>query len=342
MRKGSRNSRVFVIAEAGVNHNGSMALARRLIRIARHAGADAVKFQSFRANLLSTPSAPKARYQSRSGDINESQFDMLRRLELSENQHGLLKDYCRVQGIEFLSTPFDTESLKMLVHRIGVERLKISSGEVTNSPLLLAAARTKKPVILSTGMCTLDDVRGALGVLAFGYLGHKVPSIAAFRNAFSSATGKKKLCEKVTLLHCTTEYPTPLRDTNLLAMDTLRSEFGLSVGLSDHTAGITAAIAAVARGAQVVEKHFTLDRSLPGPDHRASLEPDELENMVSTIREVEECLGSPVKSPSQSEKRNMDVARKSLVALLPIRRGEPFTRKNLGTKRPGKDRKSVV
>ena len=331
----TRRPRTFVIAEAGVNHNGSMTLARRLIRIARDAGADAVKFQTFRADRLVTQSAPKAKYQARATGGSESQFEMLRRLELSEMQHYDLKAYCGQCGIEFLSTPFDADSLAMLTRRIGMAKIKIPSGEVTNAPLLLAAARTRKPLIVSTGMCTLDDVRDALGVLAFGFERGTAPSTKAFRAALRSKSGQLALRKRVTLLHCTTEYPAPLEDTNLLAMDTLRDSFGLPVGLSDHTAGISAVMAAVARGASVIEKHFTLDRRLPGPDHKASLEPGELKAMIQAIREVELCLGNAVKAPAESERKNMIVARKSLVALQPIRRGEAFTERNLGIKRPG-------
>ena len=310
-------------------------MARQLIEVARDAGADAVKFQTFRAEFLVTQSAPKARYQARSTGRKESQLEMLKRLELSETAHRVLKACCDKWGIEFLSTPFDPQSLAMLTRRIGVARIKIPSGEITNAPLLLAAARTRKPLIVSTGMCTLDDVRDALGVLAFGYQRGTAPSRAAFRVALQSASGRRALQRNVTLLHCTTEYPARISDANLLAMDTLRDRFGLPVGLSDHTPGITAAVAAAARGAAVIEKHFTLDRRLPGPDHWASLEPTELVAMVRAIREVQQCLGTAIKAPVPSERRNMVIARKSLVALRPIRRGERFSEQNVGIKRPG-------
>ena len=330
------HGRTYIIAEAGINHNGSLDIAKRLIDIAAKAGADAVKFQTFKAERLVNRLAPKAEYQARTTDSSESQYEMLRKLELSEESHLLLMGYCRGKGIQFLSTPFDLESVDLLTRKLVLPCLKLPSGEITNAPLLLKAARTGRPIILSTGMSTLSEIKTALGVLAFGYTGHVgKPSIAAFEEAYGSERGQRSLKKNVTLLHCTSEYPTPFTDVNLRAMDTMRDAFGLPVGLSDHTPGIAISIAAVALGAVVIEKHFTLDRNMTGPDHKASLEPGELEAMVQSIRQVEAALGSGLKVPAQSEVKNLLVARKSLVATKDIKKGEPFTEQNLGVKRPG-------
>lgn len=325
----------YIIAEAGVNHNGSLDMAKKLVEVAAEAGADAVKFQTFKADKLVSRFAPKAEYQARTTAADESQHEMIRKLELDEHAHETLIEHCKVCGIEFLSTPFDLESVDLLAGRFDLPCIKIPSGDITNAPLLLKIAQTGKPVILSTGMSVLGEVEDALGVLAFGYLGKLEPSIAAFRAAYCSADGQVILQDKVTLLHCTTEYPAPLEDVNLRVMDTLISAFGLPVGYSDHTEGINVPIAAVARGAVVIEKHFTLDRTLPGPDHKASLEPAELKQMVAAIRIVEQALGSGRKYPTPSELKNMSVARKSLVAACPISSGEPFTVENITVKRPG-------
>jgi len=328
--------RVYIIAEAGVNHNGSTDMAKQLIDAAAAAGADAVKFQTFKANMLATVGASKAKYQIAHAGAGDSQIEMLRKLELDEAAHLELAKHCRNRGIQFLSTPFDTESLNMLVKIMKVPLLKISSGEITNAPFLLSAAGTGKPIILSTGMSTLAEVKTALGILAFGHARKlKKPGCAAFRQALQSAEGQNYLKRKVTLLHCTTEYPTPFSEVNLLAMRAMRKIFNISVGLSDHTTGVAVSTAAVALGASVIEKHFTLDRGLVGPDHKASLEPDELFQLVKSIREVEAALGSPKKRPTQGELSNMKVARKSLVALCDIARGELLTEDNLGCKRPG-------
>jgi len=326
----------YIIAEAGVNHNGSIELAIELIDVACEAGADAVKFQSFKSENLVSKSALKAEYQRRTTDKNESQFDMIKRLELDVDSHLKLQKYCTERGIEFLSTPFDNESLDLLANNMDLSLIKISSGDLTNAPLLYEAARTDKPVILSTGMSTLADIEQALGVLAMGYVNTDVlPSREAIRNAFISQQGQQLLRQKVSLLHCTTEYPAPFLEVNLRAMDTLRASFGLPVGFSDHTQGIAVPVAAVARGATIIEKHFTLDRDFPGPDHKASLMPDELKLMIQAIRQVEVSLGSGIKLVSESEFKNINVARKSLVALMNIRKGEIFTFENLGVKRPG-------
>ena len=330
------NKPAYIIAEAGVNHNGSLDRALQLVDAAAAAGADAVKFQTFKADKLVSRAAPKAGYQIANTGTDESQHEMIRKLELDDAAHRRLIQHCNSKGIAFLSTPFDLESLAMLASCFDLSRIKLGSGEITNAPLLLAAARSDKPVILSTGMSDLGDVEDALAVLAFGYsCGGAAPSLAAFEAAYCSDAGQSALSDKVTLLHCTTEYPAPLAEVNLRAMGTLRQAFGLPVGYSDHTAGIAVAIAAAALGATVIEKHFTLDRNLPGPDHQASLEPDELQQMVRSIRDVGAALGSSVKQPASSELGNRTVARKSLVAARPVGEGERFSADNLTVKRPG-------
>ncbi len=308
-------------------------MAKQLIEVAAAAGADAVKFQTFRAENLVSRDARKADYQKAATDETESQLEMLRRLELDRSALEALFAYSRDLNLEFMSTPFDGESVDLLV-KLGVARLKVASGEITNAPLLLKMARTGLPVILSTGMASLGEVEVALGVLAFGYLDyHDRPSLAEFNRAWREGQGA--LQEKVILLHCTTEYPAPVEEANLRAMETLAKAFGLPVGYSDHTPGIAVAIAAAALGARVIEKHFTLDKSLPGPDHKASLEPGELRNLVKSIRRVEAALGSGLKIPTPSELINLDIVRKSLVATRRIRKGECFSEANLTSKRPG-------
>lgn len=329
-------AKTYIIAEAGVNHNGSLELAKQLVDIAVEARADAVKFQSFKAINIVSLNTPKAEYQIKTTPLKESQLEMLKKLELSEDDHYELIAYCKKTGIEFLSTPFDLESLDLLVKRFDLSHIKIPSGEINNAPFLLQIARTGKPVILSTGMSTLGEVETALGVLAFGYLGvNKPPCVEVFNDSYCSSAGQKKLREKVRLLHCTTEYPAAFGEVNLNAMDTMRNAFNLPVGLSDHTPGIAVAIGAVARGATIVEKHFTLNRNLPGPDHKASLEPGELKEMVCSIRQIEEALGYSCKIPAASESKNKLIVRKSLVATRIIMKGEKFTEENLTAKRPG-------
>jgi len=326
----------FIIAEAGVNHNGSMEMARVLIDVAADAGADAVKFQTFRADALVTTDAPKADYQLNTTDQEESQADMLRALELSPEQHHTIVSHCNNRSIQFLSTPFDTDSARFLVDTFNVPRIKIPSGEITNGPLLLHIARLGRPVILSTGMSTLAEVEDALSVLAFGYMQDEgYPSLHDLHRAFASEEGQTVLNNKVTLLHCVTEYPAPVKTVHLRAMDTLRQAFNLPVGLSDHTLGTAVPIGAVARGATVIEKHFTLDTSLPGPDHAASLEPEQLHAMIKGIRDVEAALGDARKVPRGPEWKNRSAVRKSLVATVPVQRGEQLTKDNLGVKRPG-------
>ena len=326
----------YVIAEAGVNHNGDLVLAKRLVDAAVEARADAVKFQSFDAAQLASVRAEQAPYQRESSPAR-SQLEMLQRLELGEPEHQALAEHAAGRGIEFLSTPFDSRNLAMLTGRLGMRLVKVASGEATNAPFLLEIARSAREVVLSTGMCTMDEVRRALGVLAFGFTGapDAPPSADTFERAFDSAPGREALRDRVVLLHCTTEYPAPAHDANLRAMIAMRETFGTRVGYSDHTRGFHVALAAVALGAEIVEKHFTLDRKLPGPDHAASLEPPELQAMVEQIRAVESALGDGDKRPQDSELRNLGVARRSLVAARRISAGEPFTGTNVAAKRPG-------
>lgn len=327
---------VFVIAEAGVNHNGSFDLAKKLVDVAKQAKADAVKFQTFRADSLVTRSGKQADYQIENTGKVESQQDMIRRLELSFDDFRELQTYCEKVGILFLSTAFDLDSLKFLAQDLKIPKIKIPSGEATNAGYLLEVAKLRRPIYFSTGMCTLAEIRDALGVLAFGLLGlTQTPNQKAFKEALDSPGATEVLRKFVTLLHCVTEYPAPLESTNLKAMDLLKKTFGLDVGFSDHSLGLTATVAAVARGACVVEKHFTLDKSMEGPDHKASLNPQELIQLVTEIRNVERCLGVEVKAPSPEELKNLAVARRSLVALRAIRAGEKFSEDNLTVKRPG-------
>lgn len=327
--------RVTVIAEAGVNHNGSLHRALKLVDAAAEAGADMVKFQTFKADKLASGRVPKAAYQLHNTGSTTSQLDMLRALELSESDHEALIARCEQRGIRFLSTPFDPGSLDLLANRFGLPVIKLGSGELTNGPLLFQAARTGRNLIVSTGMATLAEVKEALGVLAFGYVGTGVPSRPAFQRAFESESGKLALRENVKLLHCTTEYPAPMEDVNLLAMQGLRAEFGVAVGFSDHTVGIAIAIAAAALGACVVEKHFTLDRSLPGPDHKASIEPGDLAAMIQAIREVEKAMGDGLKAPRPSELANVAVARKVLVAARDVAKGMVIAPEDVAILRAG-------
>ena len=300
--------KVFVIAEAGVNHNGDMKIAKQLIDVASAAGADAVKFQTFNTENLVCKTAKKAEYQLKTTDKSETQYDMLKKLELTEQMHKELIEYCS-KKIMFLSTPFDVESIKLL-SSLGLQIFKVPSGEITNLPYLREIAKQKKKVILSTGMSNMEEVKAAVDVL------------------------KNDGAGDITLLHCNTQYPTQVSDVNLLAMVKMREETGLPVGYSDHTQGTGIAIAAAALGATVIEKHFTLDKNMEGPDHKASLEPHELREMVAGIRMVELALGDGIKQASESEKVNIDIVRKSIVAAIKIKKGELFTNKNLTTKRP--------
>jgi len=305
-------NKVFIIAEAGVNHNGSLDLAKRLIEIAVDSGADAVKFQTFKAESLVSKNAQKADYQKQTTDASESQFDMIKKLELDVETHRELIAYCQEKDIMFLSTPFDHESVNLL-SGLGLQIFKIPSGEITNLPYLRHIGSLDKQVILSTGMSNLKEVGDALNIL------------------INSGTSK----DNVTVLHANTMYPTPMEDVNLNAMLTIQKEFGVDIGYSDHTLGIEVDIAAVAMGASCIEKHFTLDKSMDGPDHKASLEPEELKAMVGAIRNIEKALGSSEKKPSPSETVNIDVARKSIVASQSIKKGDKLSSKNITTKRPG-------
>lgn len=327
----------LIIAEAGVNHNGDDKLAFELVEKAHEAGADIVKFQTFKAKNLVTSQAQQAEYQMANTGKQETQLSMLSRLELSYDTHHKLVEYCAKLGIEFLSTAFDSESLDFLVNDLNLSRLKIPSGEITNAPLVLQHARTGCDLIVSTGMATLAEIEAVLGVIAFGYTSSfdTQPSLDAFQAAYFSETGKQALKDKVTILHCTTEYPAPLADINLRAMDTLGAAFGLPVGYSDHSEGIVVPIAAVARGAVLIEKHFTLDKQMDGPDHKASLDPGELKDMVQGIRAVELALGDGIKGPRPSEIKNKSVARKSIIAARNISSGQIITEDDLTIKRPG-------
>lgn len=328
--------KTLIIAEAGVNHNGSLDMALQLVDAAAAAGADFVKFQTFKSESVISRLAPKAGYQKTTTGQAESQLEMVKKLELSAESHHKIAAHCELRGIKFLSTPFDEESARFLVDELTMSIVKVPSGEITNAPFLLAIARMGKPIIVSTGMATLGEVELALGVIAFGYLGLTItPSEAAFRDAFASEVGQRILEERVSILHCTTEYPAPFDQVNLRAMDTLVAAFGLPVGFSDHTEGIAIPLAAVARGARIIEKHFTLDRSLPGPDHLASLEPSELTAMVTGVRQVEQALGSFRKAPTVAEWANRAIARRSLVTARAVMTGECWSEANLTSKRPG-------
>ncbi|MBL1241823.1 MAG: N-acetylneuraminate synthase [OCS116 cluster bacterium] len=303
---------VFIIAEAGVNHNGSLDLAKQLIDVAALAGVDAVKFQTFKAENLVSKNAQKAEYQKQTTDGEETQFEMIKKLELDVAAHDELIAYCATKNIMFLSTPFDLDSISLL-DKLGMNIFKIASGEITNLPYLRKIGGLNKQVILSTGMANMSEIKAALDVLT------------------NAGTDK----QNITILHANTMYPTPMQDVNLKAMNTIGTEFDIAFGYSDHTLGIEVDIAAVAMGASVIEKHFTLDKNMAGPDHKASLEPDELIAMTAAIRNIELALGSAIKRPSPSEQPNMAIARKSLVANGNIKAGEVFTAQNLAIKRPG-------
>ena len=303
----------LIIAEAGVNHNGDMEMAKQLIDVAADAGVDYVKFQTFKSEKLVSKNAEKASYQKENtGDSSESQLKMLQKLELSETDHLELIAYCKSKNIKFLSTAFDIESIDFL-YKLNIDLFKIPSGELTNYPYLEKIGSLGKPIIISTGMATLDEIGQAMAVL--------------LRNG--------ALRHQITILHCNTEYPTPMEDVNLNAMETIAETYSVAIGYSDHTLGIEVPIAAVALGATVIEKHFTLDKTLPGPDHKASLEPSELKAMVKAIRNIEDALGDEEKEPTPSELKNIKVARKSIVASASIKKGDILTKENITTKRPG-------
>ena len=330
------SNHTYIIAEAGVNHNGSLEKAKKLVDVAKQAKADAIKFQTFKAENLVTRAAKQAAYQVDNLGEETSQFEMLKKLELSYEEFTELKNYCDSKHIEFLSTPFDFESVDFLLDDIGIGKVKIPSGELTNSPFIHYIATKGKPIILSTGMATMDYIHEALSFIAYGlaFLDKSVELNQV--NVFYQTEEAKLLLNKyVTLLHCTSEYPAPLETINLNAMNEMKKEFQLPIGFSDHSEGIAVPIAAVAIGAMVIEKHFTLDRNLPGPDHLASLEPNALEEMVAGIRAVEQSLGTGKKVPTQVELENRQVARKSVVARVPVAEGEQITENHLAIKRPG-------
>ena len=304
--------KVYIIAEAGVNHNGSIDLAKKLVDVASEAGADAVKFQTFKAKNLATKNAIKAKYQVVNTGKKDSQYDMLKKLELSKEMHEELIEYCNSKNLTFLSSPFDHDCIDLL-DSLGLKIFKIPSGEITNLPYLQHVGKLNKKIILSTGMSNIEEIEKALYIL--------------------TQSGTKK--DNITVLHANTEYPTPMEDVNLRAMLTIGNKFDISFGYSDHTIGIEISIAAVAIGARCIEKHITLDRGMEGPDHKSSIEPDELSHMVSAIRNIEKALGSDIKQPSKSELLNIKIVRKSIVAKIPIKKGDLLSEKNLTVKRPG-------
>lgn len=310
MMRLNRMDKVFIIAEAGVNHNGDIETAKKLIDVAADAGADAIKFQTFKAEKLVCRTTEKAAYQFKATTKSETQYDMLKNLELTEHMHRELMQYCDKRKIIFLSTPFDLDSIKLL-SKLGIQVFKVPSGEITNYPYLCKVAEQQKKVILSTGMSSMDEVRDAVKIL------------------------KDNGADDIIVLHCNSQYPTPESDVNLLAMVKMQEELRLPVGYSDHTQGIEVPIAAVALGAMVIEKHFTLDKNMEGPDHKASIEPYELKRLVEGIRKIEIALGNDIKQISESEKENINIVRKSIVAASYIRKGEKFTEENITTKRPG-------
>jgi len=323
---------VYVIAEAGVNHNGDIQLAHRLVDAAADAGADAVKFQTFVPEQLVTHDAQRADYQKRNQPGENSQLQMLSELALSHNAHSELLAHCQDRNIDFLSSPFDAQSADFLIDELQLPLIKLGSGELTNGPLLWQLGKSDRRLILSTGMANLEEIRDALGLLSHAY---QTDASQPQTTDFAGCLDASILQDRVSLLHCTTEYPCPLEAVNLRAMDTLAETFGLAVGYSDHTEGIAVSLAAAARGASVLEKHLTLDRSMPGPDHAASIEPTELVALVSGVRSIEQALGSAVKQPAEVERKNAAIARKSLRATSAIATGGAFTEQNIGAKRPG-------
>jgi N-acetylneuraminate synthase len=325
---------IKIIAEAGVNHNGDLNMAFELIDAAAESGANAVKFQSYKTELLTLKNAPKAEYQVKlTGDI-ESQYEMLKKYELDEDDHYKLVDYCDSRNIEFMSTPFDLESLDMLL-KVGIKTIKISSGDITNAPLLYASAKTKLPIILSSGMSTVDEINDALCVIRNGY-NDEAPISVLETSDLEENVDDGAIIDKVVLMHCTTEYPAPYEDINLNVISTLKNVYKNTIGLSDHSSGIAVATAAAALGIGVIEKHLTLDKKLEGPDHLASLEPDEFQSLVNSVRIIEKSLGSYEKKPSSSELKNIDIARKSLYAATTIKKGQVIQENNITVCRPAK------
>lgn len=329
-------NRTYIIAEAGVNHNGSFEMAKQLINVAKEAGANAVKFQTFKAENLVTRSAQQANYQVNNLGETTSQFEMLKKLELSYEEFSKLKRYCDTIQIEFLSTPFDVESVDFLLDELGMNAIKIPSGELTNSPLIHYIATKRKPMIVSTGMATMGNIHEAMSFLAYGLaFPDQFVDLEKVQKYYQTSEAKALLREFVTVLHCTTEYPAPFETINLNAMNAMKKELQLPIGFSDHSQGIAVTIAAVALGATVIEKHFTLNCSLPGPDHLASIEPKELEEMIAGIRAIEQSLGTGLKLPTSIELENRQIARKSIVAKVKIAAGDILTENHLCIKRPG-------
>lgn len=327
--------KTYIIAEAGVNHNGSLSMAKELVRVAKESGADAVKFQTFKAENLVTKAAKQAAYQVDNLGEATNQYDMLKKLELTYDEFIELQTYCGKLQIEFLSTPFDFESVDFLLDKLNIRVAKIPSGELTNAPFIYYVAKKKKPIILSTGMATIADIHEALAFIVYGLAKKEEMILEKIQQFYQTKQAKELIQQYVTILHCTTEYPASLDTINLNAMEHIAEQFNTKIGLSDHSAGIAVPTAAVALGAQVIEKHFTLDKTLEGPDHIASLEPHELKTMIQQIRQVEIALGGGHKQPSQVELQNSIPARKSLVAAKSIQQGEVFTVDNLTIKRPG-------
>ena len=331
----------IVIAEAGINHNGSVTKALEMIEVAVVAGADYIKFQTYVTENLLRQGAPKAPYQVRSSLGGETQHGLLAECRLTESEHILVKEACDAKGIGFLSTAFDIASANFLIDSFNPDFLKIPSGEITNAEYLFYHGSQNRPILMSTGMSDEREIEDALGVIAYGLIGGDSPSKNNCSNAFISQAGQKALQEKVHLLHCVSEYPPNTAELNLLAIPALKKRFQLKIGYSDHSSGICAAIGATALGAEVIEKHFTLSRKMEGPDHQASLEPEELSEMVRSIHELDKALGSGRKQPTKGEDNVKSVARKSLVASRAIRKGEYFTRDNLTAKRPGTGRSAM-
>lgn len=330
------NKKTYIIAEAGVNHNGSLEMAKELVMVAKEAGADAVKFQTFKAENLVTKQAQQAAYQVENLGEASSQFAMLKKLELSYDEFIELQSFCQSKQIEFLSTPFDFESVDFLLDEIAIATAKIPSGELTNAPFIHYIATKQKPIILSTGMATVEEIHEALAFIAYGLVKSNEPvTIERVNNFYTTQEAKEALKNYVTLLHCTTQYPAPVDSINLKAMIEMERIFQLPIGLSDHSEGIHIPLVAIGMGATVIEKHFTLDKTLEGPDHVASLNPNELKAMIKGIREVEQALGNGIKSPTSIELQNRIPARKSIVAKQTIQAGEKFSVGNLTVKRPG-------
>ena len=335
----TNNKKIYFIAEAGVNHNGNFKLALKLVDVAVGAGADAVKFQTFKSENLASRFADKAKYQRKTTKINETQLEMLKSLELKENEYFKLKDYCKFKKIDFITTAFDQDSLLFITKKLKVKILKIPSGEITNGPLLLDHGMTGLDIILSTGMASIKEINEALEVIIYGYLNKNKknirPSKKLFKKALESKRGQNLLKQKITILHCTTEYPAPIDDINLNAILDISKNFNANVGYSDHSTGELVSLAAASMGVKLIEKHFTLNKNMNGPDHRASLNPLELKKLIKKIRSVERIKGLTIKKAYKSEKKNIPIVRKSLIASKEIKSGKLFSKDNITAKRPG-------